>query len=74
MIAKKTPEQNKSEESLNLWQVAGSVLAAFFGVQSSKNYQRDFNKGKPIHYVVMGIFLAAVFVGCIITVVQIVLP
>lgn len=42
--------------------VAKSVAAAFFGVQSNKNRERDFTHGKPIHYVVFGIVATACFV------------
>lgn len=45
-----------------LAQVFGSVLAAAFGVQSRKNRQRDFERGRLWQYIVIGVTTAAVFV------------
>jgi len=35
--------------------VLKSVLAAAFGVQSNKNRERDFQHGKPVHFIIAGI-------------------
>jgi hypothetical protein len=37
------------------WSVVQSVAAAMIGVQSSKNKERDFTHGKPIHFIVGGV-------------------
>lgn len=37
------------------WNVVQSIAAAMIGVQSSKNKERDFTHGKPIHFIVGGI-------------------
>ena len=50
-----------------------SVLAAFFGVQSRRNRERDFNSGKPWHYVVMGAVVTVLFVIILALIVQVVL-
>ena len=50
------------KESLTLIQLIGSALAAAFGVQSSKNRARDFSRGKPIQFVIVGILFTAFFV------------
>jgi len=47
---------------LSFWQVLLSVLAAAFGVQSGKNRQRDFSRGRPLHFVVIGLLATALFV------------
>jgi len=39
-----------------------SVLAAFFGVQSERNREQDFAKGRPLYFVLAGLLLALVFV------------
>jgi hypothetical protein len=39
-----------------------SAIAALFGVQSSKKHARDFARGKPIHYVIVGVIVTVVFV------------
>ncbi len=57
----------------NLWDVTKSVLSAFLGVQSRKNYERDFSYGKPWQYILIGLIGVGVFIGLIITVVSIVL-
>jgi hypothetical protein len=45
-----------------LWQTVASVGAAFFGVQSSKNRERDFKHGKAVHFIVIGLVATAVFI------------
>jgi len=54
-----TPQDDKP---LSFWQVLGSTLAAAFGVQSSKNRERDFSQGKASHFIMMGVGFTAVFV------------
>ena len=41
--------------------VLKSAIAAAIGVQSSKNRERDFNYGKPIHFIVAGVLLTITF-------------
>lgn len=41
--------------------VLKSAMSAAFGVQSSKNRERDFTQGKPIHFIIAGIFLTLSF-------------
>ena len=55
-------EEKKVDEPLTLMQLIGSALAAAFGVQSSKNRARDFSRGSPIQFIVVGILFTAVFV------------
>jgi hypothetical protein len=45
---------------LSIWRIVGSVLASFFGVQSSSNRERDFRSGKAKQFVVVGIVMTAV--------------
>ena len=45
-----------------LWQTVASVGAAFFGVQSSKNRERDFKHGKASHFILVGLLATAAFV------------
>lgn len=70
------PGGDPSEESDNVgfFQVVGSTIAAAFGVQSSKNRERDFTKGKASHFIVAGIIFTVVFALSVFTVVQLVLP
>lgn len=41
--------------------VLGSVLASMFGVQSSRNREKDFTHGKPSQYVIIGLLVTVVF-------------
>ncbi|MDO6535968.1 DUF2970 domain-containing protein [Alteromonas stellipolaris] len=44
------------------WSVLMSVVAGVFGVQSDKNYERDFTKGTFVSFLIIGIFLVAMMV------------
>lgn len=50
------------ESKLGFRQVLGSVAAAFLGVQSGRNRERDFTQGRPRDFIVMGLLLTLVFV------------
>lgn len=52
--------QATSLDDLSIWRIVGSVLASFFGVQSSSNRKRDFKSGKAKQFVVVGIIMTAV--------------
>ena len=56
-----------------LWQTIASVSASFFGVQSSKNRERDFKHGKAAHFIVVGLVATAVFVLLVILAVRLAL-
>ena len=53
--------------------IIGSVLAAFFGVQSSRNRERDFGHGNWRVYLLAGILLAGLFVFGLLMLVKLVL-
>jgi hypothetical protein len=53
--------------------VVSSVLAAGLGVQNSKNRERDFNQGRFGVFVAAGIVFTLLFIGIVVTVVQLVL-
>jgi len=58
------PEQAMSKEpgkGTGFFNVLKSAVSAAFGVQSSKNRERDFQHGKPIHFIVAGILLTLTF-------------
>jgi hypothetical protein len=56
-----------------LWEVTKSVFAALLGVQSRKNYERDFTHGKPWQYIVIGLVGVVIFIVTVVMVVRIVL-
>ena len=39
-----------------------SVLASAFGVQSHRNYQRDFGQSSIVPYVIVGVVFVVIFV------------
>lgn len=53
---------SNSEENLGWWQTLKSVGAAFFGVQSSAHHKQDFSKGKPLQFILVGLFAVILFV------------
>lgn len=58
------------KKGLSIKQVIGSVLAAGFGVQSSSNRERDFNQGSARQFIIAGIVFTVMFVGALISVVN----
>ena len=68
-----TDKDEDSEEKLSLVDVALSVCAAAFGVQSSKNRKRDFSKGNPLIFVLSGIVFTVAFVLIIVGIVHLVI-
>jgi hypothetical protein len=60
-------------EGLSFRQMVGSVLASFFGVQSSKNRNRDFGQGKAKDFILVGILMTSVWYGAIYLVVTVLL-
>jgi len=68
------PQQNKNEVAApTLWQTVGSVAASFFGVQSAKNRERDFSKGKASHFIVIGLVMTVVFIATVLLAVKLAL-
>ena len=63
----------EEKKAPGLLDVARSVLWAMLGVQKHKNYERDFTKGKPWQYVVVGLVAVTIFILTIVVVVKIVL-
>lgn len=70
-------EQGKNDDDddkpLTLWEMLQSILAAAIGVQSGKNRSRDFSRGKPSHFIILGVAFTLVFVLVIIAAVKLVL-
>ncbi len=66
-------KQPQTERELSFGEVAKITQAAFFGVQSSRNSERDFSRGKMSHFIWMGLALGILFVLVLVGVVQLVL-
>lgn len=53
---------NKDEDRLSFMQLLQSVLAALLGVQSESARHRDFSKGRPMHFIVIGVVATVLLV------------
>ena len=53
--------EQEEHTSVSLLDVIKSVLASFFGVQSTANRERDFKHGKPWQFIVVGLLLTGLF-------------
>jgi len=53
-----TPDQRSGTGFLAVMQ---SVAAAMLGVQSSRNKERDFTHGKPLHFIIGGLIGTLIF-------------
>lgn len=56
------PTDNPSSASPGPLRIILSVLSAFFGVQSEKNRVRDFQQGRPIHYILVGLIMTLLLI------------
>ena len=63
----------EADRDLSFWELVKSTSSAFLGVQSNANRQRDFSRGKPSHFILMGLIFGLLFVLTIVGVVQLVL-
>lgn len=64
---------SQDQQSPSLLNVIKSVLSAFFGVQKNANRERDFEHGKPWHYIVVGLIVTVLFLLILALVVKIIL-
>lgn len=51
----------------------GSIIAAWFGVQTKANRERDFEQGKFHHFAIGGFIFAVLFVLFVVGIVQVVM-
>jgi len=72
-LNKEPDDQPPEAVQLTFGQLVKSTLAAFLGVQSSANRERDFKHGKMSHFIWMGLLFGLVFVLMLVGVVQLVL-
>ncbi|MCB1846652.1 MAG: DUF2970 domain-containing protein [Halieaceae bacterium] len=68
-----TVDNQDAVKRVSLLQVIGSILACFYGVQSSKNRKRDFQSGKAGTFIAVGVVMTAVWYLTIYLVVTLVL-
>lgn len=63
----------EQRSTMGLWRVVASVLASFLGVQSNRNRERDFQYGKPSHYIIIGLAFVTLFVLLLVGIVEVVM-
>jgi hypothetical protein len=66
-------DKQDDDKPLTFREMLQSVLAAAFGVQSGKNRARDFSRGKPSHFILLGVLFTSVFVLVLFVLVKLVL-
>ncbi|MFZ6049515.1 DUF2970 domain-containing protein [Pseudomonas sp. CR3202] len=66
-------DDKNHDQPLSFREMLQSVLAAAFGVQSGKNRARDFSRGKPSHFIILGLLFTAIFVVVLYGLVRLVL-
>lgn len=66
-------QNDDNDKPLSFREMLQSILAAAFGVQSGKNRARDFSRGKPSHFIALGLMFTALFVVVLFALVQLVL-
>lgn len=67
------PDKPQPQKPPSILEVIFSVLAAAFGVQSSKNGERDLSTGNVYVFIVVGVIFTILFVMSIIGVVSMIL-
>lgn len=63
---------SRSQDKLSFFQVAGSVLASFFGVQKHARRERDFSRGRARDFILVAALFTLLFILAIWGVVQLV--
>ncbi|EDY87473.1 conserved hypothetical protein [gamma proteobacterium HTCC5015] len=72
MSDQQQPSQH-DQDKVTFWQMVASVLMSFLGVQRGSVRERDFEKGKPIHFIVIGLVLTILLVLGLVLIVKLVL-
>ena len=68
-----TTEKAEKQKKITPLSFMGSIVAAWFGVQTKENRDRDFEQGKFHHFVIGGIVFAVLFVLFVVGIVQVVM-
>ena len=68
-----TTEETQKQKKITPLSFMGSIVAAWFGVQTKANRDRDFEQGKFHHFVIGGIAFAVFLVLFVIGVVKVVM-
>lgn len=63
----------ESQQRITALSFMGSIIAAWFGVQTKSNRERDFEQGKFHHFAIGGIVFAVMFVLFVVGIVKVVM-
>jgi hypothetical protein len=63
----------KNGRRLGFFEVLGSVLASFFGVQNNETRERDFKHGRARDFILVGVLLTGIFILLVWGIVQLVM-
>jgi len=66
-------ETTENKKKITPFSFMGSIISAWFGVQTKANRDRDFEQGKFHHFVIGGIIFAALFVLVVVGLVKVVM-
>jgi len=66
-------QQQEGQQRITPLSFMGSIIAAWFGVQTKANRERDFEQGKFHHFVIGGIVFAILFVLFVVGIVKVVM-
>ena len=66
-------EKTNNDKKISPLSFMGSIIAAWFGVQTKANRERDFEHGKFHHFAIGGIVFAVLFVFFVVGIVKVVM-
>lgn len=61
------------KKGTGIWEICKSVLMSFFGVQKESVRRRDFEKGRPVHFIIAGIAFTLLFIALLYGLVKLIL-
>jgi hypothetical protein len=66
-------EKPEKQKKITPFSFMGSIFAAWFGVQTKANRERDFEHGKFHHFVIGGFVFAVLFILFVVGIVKVVM-
>ena len=66
-------EKSEKPKKITPLSFMGSIISAWFGVQTKANRERDFEHGKFHHFIFGGIIFAVLFVLLVVGIVKVVM-
>ena len=63
----------EQKKDIGILEICKSVLMSFFGVQKESVRRRDFEKGRPVHFIIAGLAFTTLFIAALFGVVKLIL-